>query len=223
MVAGPVVALEEPGGLPELASVSWRPRVTAAGLQHRGRQWTLTTVAHAIPFAVAAIGLTALVPIMFPLGAILLAHAWAIPELYANRGANVIKPRRRPGEAAAEGRALGLLGDLINHRARDLLFQTGLVLERGALGVWLIGEAGALLVAPGGRRVYCLCVHPTDPELPAADRISHLLLALRTDERGFATVANLAFSGAPWRVRRRMSEVARPALNAAVAAARRGT
>src|SRR5690242_20811033 len=103
MVAGPVVALEEPGGLPELASVSWRPRVTAAGLQHRGRHWTLTTVAHAIPFAVAAIGLTALVPIMFPLGAILLAHAWAIPELYANRGANVIKPRRRPGEAAAEG------------------------------------------------------------------------------------------------------------------------
>ena len=35
-----------------------------------------------------------------------------------------------------------------------------------------------------------------DPELPSADRISHLLLALRTDEQGFATVANLAFSGA---------------------------
>ena len=197
--------------------------MTAAALRRRGRQWTFTTVAHAIPFAVAAIGLTALVPITFPLGAILLGHAWAIPELYANRGANVIKPRRRPGEVAAQRRALGLLGDLVDHRARDLLEQTGLVLERGSLGVWLIGEAGALLVAPGGRRVFCLCVHAIDPELPAADRISHLLLALRTDEQGFATVANLAFSGAPWRVRRRMSKMARPALKAAVAAARGGT
>ena len=81
---------------------------------------------------------------------------------------------------------------------------TGLVIERGGLGVWLIGQAGAFLVVPGGRRVYCFCVRTTDPELPSADRIAHLLLALRTDERGFATVANLAFSGAPWRVRRRL-------------------
>ena len=36
-----------------------------------------------------------------------------------------------------------------------------------------------------------------DPTLPTGDRIAHLLLALRADEQGFATVANLAFSGAP--------------------------
>ena len=62
--------------------------------------------------------------------------------------------------------------------------------------MWLVGEAGALLVRPGGRRVHCWCVRADDPSLPSADRTAHLLLALREDETGFATVANLAFSGA---------------------------
>ena len=62
--------------------------------------------------------------------------------------------------------------------------------------MWLVGEAGALLVRPGGRRVNCYCVKATGAELPPSDRIAHLLLALRADEAGFATVANLAFSGA---------------------------
>jgi hypothetical protein len=56
-------------------------------------------------------------------------------------------------------------------------------------------------------------------DLPPSDRIAHLLLALRTDESGFATVANHAFSGAPWRLRRRLSTEARPALDAARRAA----
>jgi hypothetical protein len=60
-------------------------------------------------------------------------------------------------------------------------------------------------------------VRVDDPELPSADRISHLLLALRTDEQGFATVANLAFSGARWRVRRRLRPGQRAALDAAAA------
>ena len=55
----------------------------------------------------------------------------------------------------------------------------------------------------------------TDAELPPSDRIAHLLLALRSDETGFATVANHAFSGAVWRVRRRLPHEARPALDAA--------
>ena len=219
MAADPRAVLDSPAALPELAAVAWRPRVSAASLRQRGRLWTLTTLSHAVPLTLAAVGLTMLVPIMFPLGAILLGHAWAIPELYANRGANVIKARR-PVDSPAEHRALGLLGDLVDHQARELLQRTGLVIERGRLGVWVVGQAGALLVAPGGRRVYCMCVRATDPELPAADRIAHLLLALRTDERGFATVANLAFSGAPWRLRRRLAPTAREALSAAVRAAR---
>jgi hypothetical protein len=63
-------------------------------------------------------------------------------------------------------------------------------------------------------------VRTTEPDLPPSDRVAHLLLALRTDELGFATVANHAFAGASWRVRRRMPKPMRPALDAARAAAR---
>ena len=83
--------------------------------------------------------------------------------------------------------------------------------------MWLLGPAGALLVRPGGRRVQCYCVHATGEPLPRADRIAHLLLALRADEAGFATVANLSFSGARWRVRRCLDAPARTALDAATA------
>jgi hypothetical protein len=145
-------------------------------------------------------------------GLILVGHAWAIAELYANRGAKVVKPRARMGDSE-ERVALGLLGDLVGHEARDLHARTGLVMERGALGVWLVGEAGALLVR--GRRVHCWCVRVPEPSLPSSDRIAHLLLALREDEEGFATVANHAFAGARWRVRRRLPRAQRPALDAA--------
>lgn len=198
--------------LRETATVHWRRRVDPANLARRGRTWTATTAAHTVPMAAAAALLAVLEPLTAPVGAILLAHAWAIPELYAARGARVVKPRPRR-DAEPERAALGLLGDLIGHDARELHARTGLVRERGALGTWLVGEAGALLVRE--RRVYCWCVRVDDPELPSADRVAHLLLALRTDEAGFATVANLAFAGAPWRVRRRLPPTMRPALDAA--------
>ena len=60
--------------------------------------------------------------------------------------------------------------------------------------------------------MHCFCVRAGDDELPPSDRIAHLLLALRSDETGFATVANHAFAGAPWRVRRRLERRMRPAL-----------
>jgi hypothetical protein len=44
---------------------------------------------------------------------------------------------------------------------------------------------------------------------------------LREDESGFATVANLAFAGAPWRLRRRLAPPRRAALADAVAEARK--
>ena len=43
--------------------------------------------------------------------------------------------------------------------------------------------------------MHCFCVRTTEPELPPSDRVAHLLLALRVDEEGFATVANHAFAG----------------------------
>jgi hypothetical protein len=215
------VANAPPGPLPELASVPWRPRVDERDLRRRGALWTLTTIAHVVPFVIVAVVLVLLEPLAVAVSVIALAKAWLIPELYAQRGANVVRPRTRTGQAA-EARALGLLGDLVGHDARETLARTGLVPERGALGTWLVGEAGALLVAPRGRRVFCWCVRASDARLPSSDRIAHLLLALREDEAGFATVANLAFSGAPWRVRRRLDRRQRPALRAAVRASTSG-
>jgi hypothetical protein len=205
--------------LPELVNVRWRRRTDDRALRRAGRLWTASTVAHSVPFVAISLLLAAVSPIIVPFALICLAHAWAIPELYAARGARVVKPRPAAGPRP-ELVALGLLGDLVGHRARDLHARTGLILERGQLGVWLVGEAGALLVRPGGRRVNCYCISATDGRLPSSDRIAHLLLALRTDEIGFVTVANLAFSGAGWRVRRRLRSEARPALTAAVSLAR---
>jgi hypothetical protein len=200
--------------LPELASVPWRARTDARWLVRWGRIWQAWTVLYTIPFLLAGAGMLWLEPLAAPVAAIALVHAWVIPELYASRGATVVRPKG-PRNDAAEPVAQGLLGDLLGHEERELQRRTGLALERGELGVWLVSEAGALLVTPGGRRVHCYCVRTTEPELPPSDRIAHLLLALRVDEGGFATVANHAFAGAPWRVRRRLREPMRPALDEA--------
>jgi hypothetical protein len=205
--------------LPELAAVPWRRRETDRTLRVRARLWTLTMFAHVVPFCVVAVAMFLIQPYSAPVSVIALAQAWIIPGLYAVRGANTVKPRGARHDDA-EPVAQGLLGDLLGHDARELQRETGLAMERGGLGVWLIGERGALLVVPGGRMVHCFCVMPSDEALPPSDRIAHLLLALRTDEQGFATVANHAFAGAPWRVRRRLTRRAKPALTAAVRAAR---
>ena len=200
--------------LPELATVPWRQPTDARWLRRWGRIWHAWTLLYTVPFIAAAVGMLWLDPIAAPVALAALAHAWIIPELYAFRGASVVRPKVR-NEALGESVAQGLLGDLLGHDERDLQRSTGLALERGGLGVWLVGEGGALLVTPGARRVHCFCVAATDTELPPSDRVAHLLLALRMDEVGFATVANHAFAGAPWRVRRRLPERMRPALEAA--------
>jgi hypothetical protein len=213
------VSADVGGTLPELANVHWRRRVDDRSLRRTGRLWTVSTATHTLPFVAGALVLGVASPILLPFALLCLAHAWAIPELYAARGARVVK--RVGGERGrSEGVALGLLGDLVDHQARDLHARSGLMLEPGRLGTWLVGEAGALLVRPGGRRVHCYCVRVPDANLPPSDRLAHLLLALRTDEIGFATVANLAFAGARWRVRRRLGAPARVALDVAVARAR---
>ena len=176
--------------------------------------------AHVVPFCCVAVILMLIEPLSAPVAAIALVQAWLIPGLYAVRGANTVRPRFRRGDDVGEPVAQGLLGDLLGHDARELQRRTGLAVERGRLGAWVVGERGALLVVPGGRIVHCFCVSASDDKLPPSDRVAHLLLALRTDEQGFATVANHAFAGAPWRVKRRMKRHARPALAAAVQAAR---
>ena len=211
--------------LPELASVPWRQPTDARWLRRWGRIWHAWTLLYTVPFICAGVGMIWLEPLATPVALAALAHAWIIPELYAFRGASVVRPKRpRTGEGAdtvfpGEPVAQGLLGDLLGHEERELQRETGLALQHGELGVWLLGEGGALLVSPGGGRVHCFCVGTVDRELPPSDRIAHLLLALRVDEEGFATVANHAFAGAPWRVARRLPRRMRPALDAARRAA----
>jgi hypothetical protein len=205
--------------LPELAAVPWRPRVDRDRLRRWALVWTVWTVGWTIPFIAAGIALIWVEPLAAPVALASFAHAWVIPEIHAFRGASVL---RQKGTRAADTEpvAQGFLADLLTHEPRELHRRTGLVLERSGLGHWLVGEAGAALFVPGAGRVHCFCVTATDKTLPPSDRIAHLLLALRTDEAGFATVANHAFSGAPWRVRRRMPAEMRPAFDAAVAAAK---
>ena len=204
--------------LPELATVPWRARTDARWLRRWQKLWHAWTLLYTIPFLAAGIGMIWLAPIAAPVALVAASHAWIIPELYAARGATVARPKG-PRREHAESVAQGLLGDLLGHDERELQRRTGLALERGELGVWLVGEAGALLFVPGGRYVHCFCVQATDDDLPPSDRIAHLLLALRVDEEGFATVANHAFAGAPWRVRRRLPKPMRPALDEARRAA----
>jgi hypothetical protein len=215
------------GELPELAGVAWRARVDERALARLDRRWTRSTIGHLVPFLVTAVGLPLLSLVLLPMSVIALVFAWFIPSLWAARGAGVLRaPRLGRGGGGglgvdAEYRALGLLGDLVGHDARSVLSDTGFVVEPGRFGTWVVGPAGALLVRSGGRRAQCYCVRATGDDLPRADRIAHLLLALRADEIGFATVANLSFSGACWRIRRALpSDAARVAMDAATRPAR---
>ena len=232
------------GGLAEAAQVPWRRRASERSLRRDGRRWTLWSVGVVVTFGVPTAALVALEPLAAPAAAVFLGHGLAVLRIQAGRGARAVVPIGSERSAARRGRredgsgrgnraerggvsglseepspdavALGLLADLVGHSERDLLMRTGLALQRGRLGVWLVGEEGAVMVRAGGRRVDCWCVRVSEPgELPAGDRVAHLLLALREDEEGFATVANFNFSGAPWRIRRRLPARSRPALDAA--------
>ena len=165
----------------------------------------MSTALYTAPLAVGSVAMVVLEPITLPVALATAAHAWMIPELYAFRGASVVRPKG-PRNEGAEPVAQGLLGDLLDHDARELQRRTGLALAAGRAGHVAGGRGGRPAGAPDGQRVHCFCVRVPEPELPPSDRIAHLLLALRTDEEGFATVANHAFCGAPWRVRRRLAQ-----------------
>jgi hypothetical protein len=226
---GGAAAPAAPRTTPEASALWWREGASERTLYRDGRRWTAWSFWVVVLFTAPGVLLIWLEPLTFPAALICFAHAIAIPWLQAGRGARSVVPigsersaaRASDADPSAERIALGLLGDLVGHEQRELVARTGCVVERGALGAWLLGEQGAILVRPGGRRVFCWCVRIGDAEgLPAADRVAHLLLALREDEADFATVANLGFSGATWRVRLRSDERQKQALDGAVALAR---
>jgi hypothetical protein len=205
--------------LAEAAAMPWRRRADERTLAREGRIWTLWSVALIVTFGLPAALLIWIQPLAFPVSAIFLGHAIAVLHLQARRGARGVKPIGG-AEDGPERTALGLLADLVGHDTRELLAETGLVLQRGRLGAWLVGQEGAILVRPGGHRVHCFCVRVGEAgDLPPADRVAHLLLAMREDERGFATVANRNFSGATWRLAVELPARIRPALRQAQSAA----
>ena len=163
----------EAGVLAEAAAMPWRRRASERSLGKEGRIWTLWSVALVVTFGLPAALLVWIQPLAFPVSAIFLGHAIAVLHLQARRGARGVKPIGGP-ESPEDRRALGL--------------------QQGRLGSWLVGQEGAILVRPGGHRVHCFCVRVGEGgDLPPADRVAHLLLALREDEQGFATVANRNF------------------------------
>ena len=179
------------------------------------RLWTLTTVAHVVPF-VGAGALLMLARAARAAGRARvprarLGHPRALRPARRERRAPARRRARRAGRAAR--RSACSATSSATTRASCTPRRASCV-EPGRLGTWLVGEAGALLRAPGGARTAGACGSTSRvadaSELPSGDRIAHLLLALRTDEQGFATVANLAFSGARWRVRRRLAAADAP-------------
>jgi hypothetical protein len=216
MTAEPLVETAPPGVLAEAASKPWRKRASDRSLRAEGRLWTLWSIGIVVTFGLPAALLIWIEPLAFPVSAIFLGHGLAVLHIQARRGARGVKPLSGGEDSRPERAALGLLADLVGHEQRDLLRRSGLALQGGRLGAWLVGEEGAILVRPGGHRVHCFCVRVGEAvDLPAGDRVAHLLLALREDEAGFATVANRNFSGAAWRLRWQLPPAARPALGRA--------
>lgn len=216
------------GGLPEADRLGWkRERASDETLTRAGRHWTVWTAWVVGLFAAPGVVLLAIEPLTFPVALLCFAHALGVPMMQARRGARSVVAIGSERSAASVGVpsgpeevALGLLADLVGRRDLELLRASGLAMFRGNFGTWLVGEQGAFLVRPpgrfGGNRVFCWCVRVGDMEgLPAADRVAHLLLALREDEVGFATIANKGFSGAAWRVWLHLGHREREALVAA--------
>ena len=78
------------------------------------------------------------------------------------------RARRAARTATRSGSRSGCSATCVGHDERELLAATGLALQRGELGAWLVGEQGAFLVRRGGRRVDCWCVRVAETaELPA--------------------------------------------------------
>lgn len=211
--------------LPEARALTWREPRSGRTVRRGGWLWTAWTCWVVALFSLPGLVLLWIEPATAPVTLLCVAHAWGVPMVQARRGARSVVALGSERSSAAAGPgigpervALGLLGDLLDHRDRELIQRTGLAPHRGGLGLWLVGEQGAFLLhrrrVLRARRVCCWCVRVAEPgELPAADRAAHLLLALREDEEGFATVANLAFSGARWRVKRHLEAAVRPALD----------
>jgi hypothetical protein len=138
-VAEAATAAALPGeGLVEARRLHWREPASERTLHRDGRRWTLWTCGVVVAFGAPAAAVLALDLWLFPVALILAAHAVFICRLQAKRAVTSVVPLGAPGPAAqagppAERVALGLLGDLLGHRERELMQQSRLALRQGRL------------------------------------------------------------------------------------------
>ena len=99
-----------------MEAVNWRPRMDARRLRLFGWIWTGWAVLWALPFVAVAVVLVVLEPWTTPMALLALAHAWMVPLIHAQRGANVLRPAPTRAGKGAETVAQGFLGDLLAHR-----------------------------------------------------------------------------------------------------------
>src|SRR5881628_652387 len=130
--------VEARAALPELAAVWWRRPVDERSLRRRELLSAAYTTVYCTPLVAAGALLIWIEPLLVGVSLIAWLHAWVIPELFAHRGARVLLPLPTGGERTSERVAQGFLGDLLRHDERTLQRETGLAMERGALGVWLV-------------------------------------------------------------------------------------
>ena len=192
----------------------------ARWLRRWGRIWHAWTLLYTVPFIAAGVGLIVLEPLAAPVALAALRarldHPRAVRLPGGERGA-AEGPAQRGGRAGGAGparrparprRARASARDRPRAGAR----------RAGRLAAWARPARCSCRPAAGASTASAW--RATERELPPSDRIAHLLLALRVDEEGFATVANHAFAGAPWRVGGGCPRRMRPALDAARLAAR---
>src|SRR3954453_7391995 len=137
-VDGPAGAAA-PVGLAEAERLPWRRPASPRTLRRDERRWTLWTVGIVVTFSVPSLVLVLLEPLTLPVALIWSAHGWAICRMQARRGVRSVvaigsersAARSESGDGDAEQAALGLLGDLLDHAARDLLQRTGLAMQHG--------------------------------------------------------------------------------------------
>ena len=196
--------------LPETAAVYWRPRLDAARLRRRGQR---VDAQHARPHD----------PVPRRRGAADGARAALVPGRGGRRSCTrggsrrctptaarcVVRPRPRAGDGPERDRARPARRPARPRRARAARPHRA---RAGARRARRLARRGGGRAARAPRRPprRLLVREGRTASCPSADRTAHLLLALREDEAGFATVANLAFSGAAWRVRRRLPRADAP-------------
>ena len=145
----------------------WRAPVDARALRARGRLWTLSTAAHSVPFVAtagrarrdrAAAGAGRRRSRSCTRGRSPSSTPTAAPRSCA-------RPRRRDAARRAH-RARAARRPRRPRGARAARPHRPGARSAGGSASWLVGEAGALLVRPGGRRVHCWCVRVDDPRCP---------------------------------------------------------